>query len=41
MTFIVNQDDVVYQRDLGPETGKTALEMTTFNPGPNWQPVGE
>jgi len=41
MTFIVNQDDVVFQRDLGPETGKIAQEMTDFNPGPKWQPVGE
>ena len=41
MTFIVGQDDVVYERDLGPETGKIASEMTTFNPGPNWQPVGD
>jgi len=39
MTFIVNQDDVVYQRDLGPETGKIAQAMTSFNPGPKWQPA--
>ena len=41
MTFIVDQDDVVYQRDLGPDTGKTALEMTSFNPGPMWEPAAE
>ena len=41
MTFIVNQNDVVYQRDLGPDTGKIAQAMTKFNPGPKWQPVGE
>ena len=24
MTFIVNQDDVVYEKDLGPNTGRVA-----------------
>jgi len=29
MTFIVNQDDVVYEKDLGPKTAKAASAMTT------------
>jgi hypothetical protein len=36
MTFIVNQRGVVYQRDLGPATGKLAADMDTYDPGPGW-----
>ena len=35
-TFIVNQDGVVYQQDLGPKTSEIASSMTQFNPGPGW-----
>jgi hypothetical protein len=37
MTFIVNQDEVVYEKDLGPNTGK--LAMTGFHLDPTWTPV--
>ena len=37
MTFIVNQDNVVYQKDLGPETANVVQAMTRFNPGPGWR----
>jgi hypothetical protein len=36
MTFIVNHDGVVYQKDLGDDTEKLAKAMTTFDPGPGW-----
>ena len=36
MTFIVNQRGVVYQRDLGRDTGKLAADMKTYDPGPGW-----
>lgn len=36
MTFIVNQQGVVYQRDLGPRTGRTAASSTTYSPGKGW-----
>ena len=32
MTFITNHDGVVYERDLGNETGKIASAMTKFDP---------
>jgi len=32
MTFIVNQDGVVYEKDLGPQTGTLAKMMDKFNP---------
>lgn len=37
MTFIVNQDGVVYEKDLGPQTGAIAKAMTKFNPDKSWQ----
>ena len=36
MTFIVNQQGRVYQKDLGPKTGKLAPAMSEYNPGPGW-----
>ena len=36
MTFIVNHDGVVYQRDLGPDTAAKARAITRFDPGPGW-----
>lgn len=37
MTFIVNHDGVVYQKDLGPDTPAIAQAMTTFNPDETWE----
>ena len=37
MTFIVNQDGVVYQSDLDANTVKTAESMTAFDPDANWK----
>lgn len=37
MTFIVNHDGVVYQKDLGKNTAQIASTMTTFNPDPSWK----
>jgi hypothetical protein len=39
MTFIVNQDGVVYQKDLGQDTGKLGAEMTAYNPDNSWDRV--
>ena len=39
MTFIVNHDGVVYQKDLGKSTEKTALAMKHFNPDSKWKKV--
>jgi hypothetical protein len=36
MTFIINQDDVVYQKDLGPDTAKEAAAISEFNPDDTW-----
>jgi hypothetical protein len=37
MTFIVNHDGVVYEKDLGAETGKIASAMTKYDPDPTWK----
>ena len=36
MTFIVNQQGRVYQKDLGPKTAKTAVAMKSYNPDKTW-----
>lgn len=36
MTFIVNHDGIVRQKDLGPETAKKAKEMTRYDPDASW-----
>lgn len=37
MSFIVNHAGTVYEKDLGPETGKTTGAMTVFNPDRTWR----
>ncbi len=41
MTFIVNQDDVVYQKNLGKNTAKIAESITRYNPDKTWIKVEE
>ena len=36
MTFLVNYDGTVYQKDLGRDTTALAEEMTTYNPDKTW-----
>jgi hypothetical protein len=40
MTFIVNHDGVVYQKNLGKNTEKTAQAMKLFNPDSTWKKAG-
>ena len=39
MTFIVNHNGTVYEKDLGPNTAKLAERMTTYNPDATWKKV--
>ncbi len=39
MTFIINQQGRVYEKNLGPNTGKLAASMTEYNPDPSWKLV--
>jgi hypothetical protein len=36
MTFIVNHDGIVYQKDLGPDTAAAARAITPFDPDSTW-----
>ncbi len=39
MTFIVNQQGKVYQKNLGPKTASIAPAMTTYDPDDTWKAV--
>ncbi len=41
MTFLINQNGLVYEKDLGNTTGDLAAAMTEFNPDKSWKPVEE
>jgi len=40
-TFIVSNDGVVYEKDLGPTTLDQFKKMELFNPDKSWTPVQE
>jgi hypothetical protein len=37
MTFVVGEDGVVYQKDLGKKTGEIAKAMNAYEPDSSWQ----
>ncbi len=41
MTFIVSQDGIVYQKDLGKSTETSAKAMKEYNPDTSWQKAEE
>jgi len=41
MTFIINQDGVLLQKDLGKTTKETAEAMNVFDPDSRWSPVSQ
>ena len=41
MTFLVNHQGIIYEKDLGPQTAGIAAGMTAFNPDSTWQRVSE
>jgi len=41
MTFIINQQGKVYEKNLGPKTADKAGAMTTYDPGPDWKQTEE
>ena len=38
-TFLVAENGIVFQADLGPDTVELADAIDSFEPGPDWQPV--
>ncbi len=41
MTFIVDQDGVVYEKDLGKKTEVVAKALTEYNPNSTWKKAEE
>ena len=41
MTFMVNHQGKVYERDLGPETAEIVAELDVYNPDATWTEVTE
>jgi hypothetical protein len=39
MTFLVNHNGTVFQKNLGPKTAELAEAITSFNPDPTWKKV--
>jgi hypothetical protein len=37
MTFVVNQNGIVYEKDLGSKTDKIVQKMTRYNPDETWK----
>jgi len=37
MTFVVTSDDIVFQKDLGPNTPKLARTVSKDTPDSSWQ----
>jgi hypothetical protein len=41
MTFIVNQQGIVFQKDLGEQTEAAAKAITAYDPDETWDPTGD
>ena len=39
MTFLVSQDGIVREKDLGPDTSRVVRAMTIYNPDDTWGAV--
>ena len=39
MSFIVNHQGIIFQKDLGPNTAKIASGIKEYDPDSSWQPV--
>lgn len=39
MTFVVNQDGKVFEKNLGPDTAEKAARIGSFNPDASWRKV--
>jgi len=41
MSFIINQDGIIYDKNLGADTAKLAAEINSFDPGSDWEAVDD
>ena len=40
-TFIVNNDGIVFQKDLGPDSLNIVKKMKLYNPDSTWHPTDD
>jgi hypothetical protein len=38
MTFVVSQDGIVFEKNLGPETARSAAMIDQYDPDSSWNP---
>ena len=41
MTFVVNQQGIVFEKDLGEETATAAAAIDAYDPDDSWEPAGD
>jgi hypothetical protein len=41
MSFMVNQDGIVFDKDLGEETEKVVQSISVYDPDMSWEPVAD
>ncbi|HET7832667.1 MAG TPA: DUF2950 domain-containing protein [Gallionella sp.] len=41
MTFLVNHDGIVFEKNLGPNTTEVAQQITEYNPDRTWKTAGQ
>jgi hypothetical protein len=41
MSFLISQDDIAYEKDLGEETSEAVAQIVRFDPDESWHPVSE
>ncbi|AUT64255.1 DUF2950 family protein [Paraburkholderia terrae] len=39
VTFLVNQDGKLHEKNLGPQTARIASRLESFDPDSSWSPV--
>ena len=39
MTFVINQDGILHQKDFGPDTERAVQQLTLYDPDPSWVAV--
>lgn len=39
MTFVTNQQGIVFERDFGADTERAVARISSYDPNPNWSPV--
>jgi hypothetical protein len=41
MSFMISRRGLVYEKDLGPDTGQVAAAVKSFDPDSSWVPTDD